>query len=361
MPSRFRVRGATLEGLKWRLQDQYGSRARIISAERIQVGGLFGLGASTSYEVEVEVDGGPVAPHTGAGIPGVYGGGSGAGVSGAGPAVPPLPSRRGISALLAEADRLELAGSAGSSPTVPSGLGAPSGSAGAAASGSPGTALPGTALSRTALARTASPGSAAAIEALRLPRVDPLSTQSPVFEQVLAAMEDKLEDETTGVPRLAAGPGDLVVLAGLRDAPLNVARSMARSLGRAPGVELRTAGEHRAGGVEHVILDGGGLRQAQALAAVAGKPVVVAFSVGNPTPSNPFLLSGITPDQVWAVVDAAHKPEDTQSWVRQVAWFTDIDALAVYGAADTATPETVNELGYPVGWLDGHRATAPTL
>jgi hypothetical protein len=37
----------------------------------------------------------------------------------------------------------------------------------------------------------------------------------------------------------------------------------------------------------------------------------------------------------------------------------DVAAVAVVGAADTATPETVEALGLPVGWIDDRLATRP--
>lgn len=72
-------------------------------------------------------------------------------------------------------------------------------------------------------------------------------------------------------------------------------------------------------------------------------------------------LGAIDPDQVWVVVDAGRKPDDTQRWVDRVATAVDIAALAVVGAASTATPQTVNSLGIPVGWVDGAPAAAARL
>jgi hypothetical protein len=37
------------------------------------------------------------------------------------------------------------------------------------------------------------------------------------------------------------------------------------------------------------------------------------------------------------------------------------DALVVIGAQETLTPQTVNELEVPIGWVDGQRALSPSL
>ncbi|MCQ9162520.1 hypothetical protein [Arthrobacter sp. STN4] len=309
MPSRFQLRGHSLEALRWQLFDTYGHRARIIRAERIQTGGLFGLGATTSFEVTVEVDGGPASnkpAHTRR--------------RAAGPR--PDARRRGLAELLADADDADSAG-------------------------------PGGPVRRTQV-----------------------STEKPGFDAILGRLTERigtsLELSPAGsvegpepaparpaVPRLAAAAGDLVVLVGLRDQPLRTAWSMAGALdGQA---ELRTSGNVRSNGVGHVLIDSAEVQKVQALAAVDGKPLLIAFSIGARGASSPQALSSLRPNQLWLVVDAAHKPEDTEAWVRQAAWHASPDALAVVGSTETATPETVNALGYPVGWVDGYPATSPEL
>ncbi|ALE04219.1 hypothetical protein AL755_00410 (plasmid) [Arthrobacter sp. ERGS1:01] len=327
MPSRFQLKGPSLAALKWQLVHEYGQRARIVRAERIQVGGLFGLGAETSYEVTVEVDGPPLtakaaprpAPDAGT--------------------RPAATSRRGLSALLAEADKADSHGTAVAVPTVP-----------AESAGKP------------------------VEQAVRKPDFDAIMARLAVAgdEECGSAVAGDAEggpahtrpappEPDGGVVRPSTRAGDLVVLVGLREQPLGVATSMLRELNHAGGAMLRTAGGHRAEGVEHVLIDSPGVKKAQALAAVANKPLLVAFSIGARTSSKPAALSALRPDQLWLVVDAAHKPEDTAAWVRQICWFSTPDALAVVGSEDTSTPETVNELDIPVGWLDGQQAERPTL
>ncbi len=286
-----------MEGLRWQLFDTYGPRARIIRAERIQTGGLFGLGATTSFEVTVEVDGAgttAIAKDARAGTV----------------LVRPQP-RRGLAGLLADADGADDAGAIGGSVVVPVNGGAPD------------------------------------------------------FGAILDRMAGNVGDwpadlgPVADVPRPSTLPGDLVVLVGLADQPLRTAWTMIRA--RKGGAELRTAGEHRSDGTGHLLIDSPEVKKVQALAAVDAKPLIIAFSIGKRGSSSPSALAAVRADQLWLVVDAAHKPEDTQAWVRQVAWHAVPDALAVHGSTYTATPETVNELGCPVGWVDGYQSTSPVL
>ena len=57
---------------------------------------------------------------------------------------------------------------------------------------------------------------------------------------------------------------------------------------------------------------------------------------------------GLSPDQVWVVVDVGRKPADTAAMVAAVAARTSIAGIVSIGAAETATPESVHLLGLPV-------------
>ncbi len=63
-------------------------------------------------------------------------------------------------------------------------------------------------------------------------------------------------------------------------------------------------------------------------------------------------LPTIAADQVWIVVDASRKPEDTARWVAAVSARVGVHAIATIGTRRTSTPETVLELGLPEGWSD---------
>ena len=302
MPSQFQLKGHSLESLRWQLFEKYGARARIVRAERIQTGGLFGIGASTSFEVTVEVEDSP-HPHPDVGL------GRRVRPRSGGTVRRSAAPRHGIGALLAEADKADSAG-----------------------------------------------------PSRELAPVD----QKPDFDAIMGQLagqdpsEDPMPmDKARTMPRPSQRPGDLIILAGLREQPLRTAWSMISSL--SGGAELVTAGDHRSVGVSHVFLDSVGVQRAQARAASDGRPLLVAFSFGQRGASNLSVLGSLRADQLWLVVDAAHKPEDTQSWVRRACRYSVPDALAVVGVTDTVSPETVNELRLPVGWVDGYQATSTEL
>ena len=59
---------------------------------------------------------------------------------------------------------------------------------------------------------------------------------------------------------------------------------------------------------------------------------------------------------MWLAVDATRKPSDTLTLTRKVGWATRSDALAVLNSQNTMTPQSVNELQLPIGWLDDRQA-----
>jgi|GEM_PF-1447644 len=153
------------------------------------------------------------------------------------------------------------------------------------------------------------------------------------------------------------GTGDLVVLVGLGDDPLDTALDMSIAAG---GADVRTAGELSAYG--HLHLDG---RQsataARAHAVETEQTVIAAFGLGKGRHALARLqaLAALSPDQVWVVVDAGRKNADTARWINLVRSRLEIDAMAVVGAAYTSSPETVEALNIPVGWIDGKPAGHP--
>lgn len=330
-----------MESLQWQLLEKYGNRARIIRAERIQVGGLFGLGASTSFEVTVEVDGQPGTIPALSGQPGAEKVISGK-VVGARTGRP-VKVWKGMSALLAQADNAD----------------------GPAKDVTLSTQKPDfdVILDRMSERVTLPPANDdGALVTELAAKLDPVAgLVADLAADLLREPVREADVSEPSVPSPSTRPGDLILLVGLRDQPLAVARTMMRELKRASGAELRTAGDHRVEDVGHVIVDSGEVKKVQALAAVAGRPLLVAFSLGERTSSSPAVLSSVRPDQLWLVADAAHKSDDTAAWVRQVSWFTTPDAVAVVGSRDTATPETINELCYPIGWVDGQQAFATEL
>ncbi|MCU1574203.1 MAG: hypothetical protein JWO93_2285 [Micrococcaceae bacterium] len=305
MSSRFQLRGDSLEGIEWKLFNTHGSKARIISAERVTEGGIAGLFARHYFEVTVEV---PDVP------------------SGQAPRPP-----------------------AATAPSPPAAASQPASAAPADPPPSPGL---------TALLQSADDAEAAERPQ---PRV---STGSQSFDEMLSDLTSNVVEElpaastNRAVPVPVTGPGKVLLVVGLGSHAVQTARTMGAALSDA--VEIRTAGAVRAAGLDHTV-GRLGLAAARTAAQLAGRTVLVAFGLrpdgAVPAPA----LSDLDADQVWLAVDAARKPADTAVWVRKVTWSLGVDALAVLGSQETLTPQTVNELDIPIGWLDGGPATAPEL
>jgi hypothetical protein len=333
MPNRYRLKGASLEEIRRKAELQHGPAARIVSAERVINPGIAGLFAGDRYEAIVEV----LPSHdvvTGEVVPDPDILTEVDGQPAAVPAAPAAPSHRlqgaAIAALLEEADAAELnlhrPGSRGVSTESPdfaqlleqlgAGLQAP-------AAGS--SAVP-------AAAPTAAPAAGSADVPV-----------APVAPRETA-------------PVLLSGVGDLVVLVGLGEDALDAALAMSMTAG---GADVRTAGKLSAYG--HLHVDG---RQsataARAHAVLTDQTVIVAFGLGKARDTVARLpsVAAITADQIWVVVDAGRKQEDTARWVKVVASQLKVSAVAVIGAEETATPETVRALGLPVGWVDSDDAPA---
>ncbi len=361
MSSQFQLRGHSLESLRWQLFESYGHAARIIRAERIQTGGLFGIGATTTFEVLVEIDANRTVnrPSNGSGGSSGRGGLSGSARSGRTPPARRAASpRRNLMDLLAEADSADEARPSGTplaleqKPDFDAVLRMVAG--GSSAGTADGAAGAGRARGAR-MAGTAGGGGAAGASVA----AGAAGSEEDESEAVTTAEEESSAAESTLVPRPSTRPGDVIVLAGLRDQPLNTAWSMAKQL--QTGAELLTAGDHRYNGLSHVFLDSVEVKKAKARAAEGGKPLLIAFSFGQRGSSKLSILGSVHSDQLWLVVDAAHKLDDTQSWVSRACRYAVPDALAVVGVTDTATPESVNALKIPVGWVDGRQATASEL
>lgn len=369
MPNRYRLKGASLEEIRSKAEAQYGPSARIVSAERVISPGIAGLFAANRYEAIVEVQ----PKHdvvTGEVVPDADILSEGeiveraAATSAEAPrdtvreaprrtetpagtriAAAPAHQLQGdaIAALLAEADAAELTlhrtGTPGVSTESPDfaelldqlGSGLRPTSAGA---GQPDPD------------RAARPGNGAGERTA--PAQDHVAP-SPSVRDAAPAREP--------VPVPLSGTGDLVVLVGLGDDAMDTALAMSIAAG---GADVRTAGELSAYG--HLHLDG---RQsataARAHAVETEQTVLAAFGLGKArnTLARLQAISALSPDQLWVVVDAGRKHEDTARWVSLLRARLEVAAVAVVGAADTGTPESVDALGLPVGWIDGRPATRP--
>ncbi|MBE4720492.1 hypothetical protein [Pseudarthrobacter sp. AB1] len=191
------------------------------------------------------------------------------------------------------------------------------------------------------------------MNASALPEV---STHGEDFTKLMESLNAEIVDTVPGPPTLSWAAGDLVLVAGTGVYALPVARAMAAEAG---GV-LYTSGLIEADGVPAAE----GPRQvmeARANGVLTGKPVVLAFGLGKPAwaASSAVTAGLLKADQVWLIVDARHKPADTESWGGTAIKLLKPSALAVVGVTETASPSTVNTLGVPVGWVDdGPSATS---
>jgi len=398
MPNRYRLKGASLEEIRRKAEQQYGPAARIVSAERVISPGIAGLFAQDRYEAMVEVlpkhevVTGEVVPDAdvladaetapaaagSAGTGPAAAGSAAAGPAAAGPAgkidamkndagtasasVPPSgsPTDRSavgrshqlhgaaIAALLEEADAAELGlhrpATAGVSTEsrdfaelleqLGAGLRTPAEPAAFPAE-------PAAAVGRASAAGTAAPGGRAS------PAV-PAPRSAGAGGAVVAA------PPVAVAPAPLTGVGDLVALVGLGEDALDAALAMSMAAG---GADVRTAGELSAYG--HLHVDG---RQsataARAHAVMTERTVIVAFGLGRARNALARVQSvaALSADQVWVVVDAGRKPEDTARWVGVLSAQLNVAAVAVVGASETGSPESVNGLGLPVGWIDARPA-----
>ncbi|QDY89191.1 hypothetical protein E7Y32_02390 [Arthrobacter sp. UKPF54-2] len=375
MPNRYRLKGATLEEIRSKAEAQYGPAARIVSAERVISPGIAGLFAANRYEAIIEVQPkhdvvtGEVVPDADIlaegeivdaprdavrdtqrdtprdaprdtprpGVPGGLRSASAPGHELQGDA---------IAALLAEADAAELTLHRTAGPGV--------------STESPGFAElldqlgsglrpPAPEPARSGARVPAHPGSGGAEPPAPAPGPPVPPSPSPTARAAAPVREMP--------PVPLGGTGDLVVLVGLDDDALDTALAMSIAAG---GADVRTAGELSAYG--HLHLDG---RQsataARAHAVETEQTVLAAFGLGKGrhTLARLQAIAALSPDQLWVVVDAGRKHEDTARWVGLLRARLDVAAVAVVGAADTATPESVDDLGLPVGWIDGRPATRP--
>lgn len=396
MPNRYRLKGESLEDVRRKAELQYGPAARVVSADRVISPGIAGLFSGDYYEAVVEVldpnpaTGGPVRDAQGK--PVVRDGSDG---------TPREASRfsrmrRGAAAFM------------GPAQVAPTRV-APA--AAAARTAAPAQAAPAPVRAPEATKARPTPEEAgfpaaashhlqgAAIAALlaeadtvelgmHRPRGTGVSTESPDFAELLEQLgaglnggpgredvtrppgpQDAGPTKSTTPPAARPGPppapaplngiGDLVLLIGLGEDALDTALAMSIAAG---GADVRTAGKLTAFG--HLHVDG---RQsataARAQAVMTDRTVLVAYGLERSRDAAATLnaVSAISADQIWVVVDAGRKHEDTARWVHALGAQLPISALAVVGTAETSTPESVNELGVPVGWIDSRQARSGQL
>ncbi|WP_247827954.1 hypothetical protein [Arthrobacter antioxidans] len=162
-------------------------------------------------------------------------------------------------------------------------------------------------------------------------------------------------------PSVLRAPGDLVIVVGAPAAGWAVASSMATVLGRgAPAAVAVSGPPDRVHPEGRSVDDRLEANAARAAGVDGGHAVFVALSSEDPLVDARALLA-LRPDQVWLAVDAGRKEADTAAWVGALRRSMERAGLApaglaVVGSATTATPESVQALGLPIGWLEGRPA-----
>lgn len=192
------------------------------------------------------------------------------------------------------------------------------------------------------------------------PELRTASTDLGDVDAVLDGLPGGVRQDSAGeplVPAVLDDLGDVVMILGLGTDALTVARSMAAG---AKDAIVKTAGSFRTDGCEHLV-SRNELTAARAAAVIAGQTVFIAFGLDADGAVRALALMEMDADQVWLAVDATRKPADTMKWVRRVGWASRTDALAVLSSQNTLTPQSVNDLGLHIGWLDDRKATHPVL
>ncbi|GAA4362419.1 hypothetical protein [Paeniglutamicibacter cryotolerans] len=333
MPSRLRLEAPSAAELTRRIRAEHGPAARIISAEKVTRGGVGGFLGRTHYEALIEIPDegtGPAAPVPAA-VPG--------------PAVPAAPasrgrrsratapaSRVGIAALLAEAEGAEARIHGREEPVV--------------ATGTPDFArvMDQLAFEQSPRRRALEPGPAPASAA---------TPTGPGVRVPLFPGPARLAAQDVAAPRGPLplhGPGDLVLVIGLWADAHGAARVLAPE-----GAIVAAVGELAAmfaAGSAAVapLADRRAVLGARAGAVAAGVPLVVALALDPVADMAAQLapLELLSPDQLWAAVDAGRKPVDSAAWLAALGAVHQIDAVAALNRAETLSPETVDELGFPV-------------
>ncbi|NEM91193.1 hypothetical protein [Galbitalea soli] len=187
-----------------------------------------------------------------------------------------------------------------------------------------------------------------------------VSTETEPFTRLLDDLKSYVEGPAAPPPAVlvpsaplapSAEPGSLVALVGLGDDAVVVARSLALSLDNAEvsfGGSISIARGAR-------VDDRRSAAAARARGVEAGSAGILAYGIGPGGPasvSSIEALRSIMADQVWVVVDASRKAEDTAAWVAAVRKQVSVQAMAVVHSAFSATADSVHGLGLRSGWSD---------
>lgn len=311
--------GPSLDAVRAEARERWGKRARAISGTTETRGGIGGLLGTRVYNVVFEVD-----------------------------ELEPTPApefdvaqRAGIASLLAEADEADGPNSRPAAPALPT----------------PSTESPIFAELVDELVEVyADEGTP---EGRPLADVDEQRESGEARADFLAraTAPPPTVQAPAGVPVMRRTAGDLVVFVGWPDHAVEAARHLSRSApGRPPLV--RAAGLARLRSSEPLNTRRELLTQ-RAVAVNRSRAIHLAYGIGADDDAS--RVASLGADQVWLVVDASAKPDDTLAWVRPVAAAVAVTGLYVVNAHRTGTASTVNLLQLPIGYVDGETAERPLL
>lgn len=327
-PTRSLRSGPTLEAVRDALRAEFGAGARIVSAERVSTPGIGGLFRRTHVEAVVEVPD-PLDPPT------------------ARVAIADGPATRiGIAALLADAEAAEarIAAGDGTASTradafasVLDGFAADGIAAGAPRPGRAGADVgrvdgagarlqDGRSLAVLGTDEdTGRPGGA--LPATGPGPVAPVVTVLPGVAAPSAPLAPAAVRPVLPVPAVRSADGDLVLLVGR---PTDVDAAAGVFAGRY-ALRPTDAADRRAG----ILARAEGVRNGHALLGVSAW-------------DDAATVEGLAADQVWVVVDVGRKTEDARAVIAAVAGRVPVAGVVAIGAGETATPESVHQLGLPV-------------
>jgi hypothetical protein len=299
MKNRIVVQGTSVEDIRDKVFAEHGAGARLTGFERVTQGGIRGFMSKQFYEATVLLPIHPgINPDTGMDI----------------------SDRLGIAALLAGADEVE-------DEFITA------------------TRIPEFSTGSNEFDELIAELSARNIVDVK-PQVVEVSTLPELL--VAGAPQEFLDRQRSVPPVVAVRPGDLVVVVSLGHDALGVAQTMSKHNGN---TEVRGGGLIKARGTENLVSRRSALL-ARADNVDAGKSLICAFGLDG-SPSDIDTVESLGADQVWVVVDASRKIEDTRRVMAQIRSKISVHALAVVNTAYTSTPETVNSLDISVGWADG--------
>jgi hypothetical protein len=375
--STYTLEGDDLEHLLARVPDELGPGATIVAANKLRSGGIAGFFSKEAYEVVVEVDDAgirsfddpevedfafPELPHVDADAD------ADAVITPTVAAPVPRGARaratrdEGFAAVLGRMVRDAGAGDRGPDtsrptdtpfePMVPAVIDRPAGPPG----------------HEVVPSRTSSPvrrSAAPAVTGLDRARLGRVGLPDTLACSVAAATGDAtmallhLFDRLPRPSNLPQQQGSVIAVLGNRHAALEVAERFAQQLGTNPSdvlVATRTGRakideDRRIDSVDTALERRRSWRRRRRPTVVAIESVIDR----KHTSWAANLLEALEPTQVWGVVEASRKSEDIREWAVQVGG---LDALAVHGLEDTASPATVLSVGVPVGLLDGEEATS---